>query len=80
MKKLDRENWFIDRIGKMVFRNSFGCNCEECKDVEVNGILISNEMQAIYLSDCEGQFPFSGNPIRYFDTQEEVEQWLKTLS
>ena len=67
--KNNREQWFIDRIGKRVFRNSFGCECQGCIDVVDNGIMIESEIQADYL--CMNECGSEAN-IRYFDTKEEV--------
>ena len=35
--------WFLDRIGKRVFRDSLSYNCESCTCVENNGLIIKDE-------------------------------------
>lgn len=57
-----RKQWFIDRIGKRVFRPPVKCQCESCKDGHINGILISDADHADYLLCCEGELG-----IRYND-------------
>lgn len=50
----EREQWFIDRIGKRVFRESNGCKCETCKRITNDGLIIFDEQHASYLCDVEG--------------------------
>jgi len=65
----DRQQWFLDRIGKRVFRNGDGCNCPSCLNVLDNGIIIASEEHAMYLDMIEST-PDMG--IKYFDTMDEV--------
>lgn len=68
----EREQWFIDRIGKRVFRENNGCKCETCKRVTVEGLIILNEQHASYLYDMEGMSreENSKHIITYKDTKE----------
>lgn len=75
----ERLQWFTDRIGKRVFRNSDGCDCEMCKAIERNGIHIEGPLHAQYLYDCETDLTADGTPLRYFDSKEGVNEWLKAL-
>lgn len=57
-----RKQWFIDRIGKRVYRPPVTCKCQSCVDGHINGILISDETHADYLHACECELG-----IRYND-------------
>ena len=74
-----RKQWFLSRIGKRVFRNETSCTCNICKHVSQCGLVISDESHAIYLLDCECEYTNEGHPLRYFDTKEKVEQFIKGL-
>lgn len=58
----ERKRWFIDRIGKRVFRGPVSCNCETCVRVHNEGLIIADEFHAIYLLDCENELR-----LRYTD-------------
>ena len=47
------KQWFIDRIGKRVYRKNNICNCKVCVNVHEHGLVISDETHAIYLYDCQ---------------------------
>jgi hypothetical protein len=68
-----RKQWFIDRIGKRVFRNDTQC-CEHCDKVYKEGLVISDESHAYHLYDCECEMD-----VKYFDTKDEVTEFEKTL-
>jgi hypothetical protein len=75
MKKREiepRAQWFIDRIGKRVFRNVNTCSCGVCKSVYENGVVISDSRHADYIWLCEGDSTAEGFPLRYFDTKKEA--------
>lgn len=57
-----RKQWFLDRVGKRVFRAPVHCKCKSCEDGHLNGILISDKDHADYLHCCEGELG-----IRYSD-------------
>jgi len=65
----DRTQWFLDRIGKRVFRNKDGCNCPSCLNVAEQGIVIASEEHARYLDMIEATPDME---IKYFDTMEEA--------
>lgn len=48
-------NWFKERIGKRVYRTKSTCTCEICKNVFENGLIISDELHAHYLYDCQNE-------------------------
>lgn len=59
--------WAMERIGKRVYRPSFGCKCAFCTTVVNHGITIADEMQAMYMTDCAMEMGY-----RYYDTKEEA--------
>jgi len=75
-----RQKWFIDRIGKIVYRNKTSCRCETCDKVYKNGLIISDENHAIYLHDNECCYNSENTPLKYFDTIEERDKFELTLN
>ena len=63
----ERKQWFIDRIGKRVFREETSCGCESCKRIGNEGLIINDEMHAIYLHDIEGMYNAEGHKLKYRD-------------
>lgn len=63
----ERQQWFLDRLGKRVFRNHNSCDCGVCGKVGDMGIIINNKLHAYYLQDCELELE-----VMYFDTKEEA--------
>jgi len=61
---LKRKKWFIDRIGKRVYRAPVKCQCDTCKSGHINGILILDEEHANCLHVYEGELGY-----RYTDKQ-----------
>jgi len=66
-KYQERKQWFLDRIGKRVFREETSCQCETCKRVSKEGVVINDEMHAIYLHDIEGMYNAEGHKLTYRD-------------
>jgi len=75
----ERQLWFKNRIGKIIYRNCNGCHCDICTNILENGIFICDEFQAEYCYDTECEYNAEGFPLRYFDTKSEVDEWLKGL-
>lgn len=76
----EREQWFIDRIGKVVYRNDTKCNDGECKiclHVFEHGLLIDDLMHALYVAEIEYLYNADGFPLLYADTKEEIVEFLK---
>lgn len=67
-----REQWFIERIGKVVYRNATTCACEVCKNVHQSGLFIKDENHALYIAEIELCYTSDGHPLKYFDTKEEA--------
>jgi hypothetical protein len=61
----ERRKWFIDRIGKTLYRKKTTCECEYCKNVCVNGIKVLDLEHAIYLHDVEN----TDMKIIYYDNK-----------
>lgn len=57
-----RKKWFMERIGKRIFRAPVTCQCESCVRGHVEGIVIMDKDHAAYLQDCEAELR-----IRYSD-------------
>ena len=75
----DRQKWFRERIEKIVWRNETSCKCAICKNVFENGLYIQDLFHADYVYDCECESNGEGTPLRYFDSKEQVDEWLKSL-
>ncbi len=75
----ERNQWFLDRVGKRVYRNKTTCDCLTCENVYKKGIVITDETDANYLHSIEVDFTASGDPTHYFDTIEERDTFEKTL-
>ena len=54
--------WFIDRIGKRVFRDKNFCSCEVCKNIFENGLVILDKQHATYLWDVQAE-----TGIKYYE-------------
>lgn len=62
-----KKQWFLDRIGKVVFREDNGCNCWVCQVSYRDGILIKNVERAEYLHELG---------YHYFDTKQERDNFV----
>jgi len=58
------QQWFIDRIGKRIYRKNNFCQCPVCLDVHENGLIVQDEMHACYLYDCQSM------DLIYYDKEE----------
>jgi len=75
---MKRKQWFIDRVGKRIFRNYHKC-CEHCDKIYADGIVISDITHANYLYDIECEFRSEGINIYYFGTRKEVEDYEQRM-
>lgn len=62
-----KKQWFLDRIGKVVFREDNRCNCWVCQVSYRDGILIKNVERAEYLHELG---------YNYFDTKQERDNFV----
>lgn len=74
-----RLQWFLDRIGKTVYRNKTTCPCAPCAEVYQQGLHIGDAMHADYLYDFEGQSNYADRPLEYFDTIAERDEFEKKI-
>lgn len=64
----EREQWFLDRIGKRIYRENNGCPCEVCQKITDTGLIIADEMHASYLNDVEAMYNAeSEHKLKYTD-------------
>lgn len=56
------EQWFLDRIGQRIYRETNGCKCFSCKTVFDKGLIINDKEHARYLFLCQNEMG-----IKYFD-------------
>lgn len=61
------KQWFIDRIGKTVFRDPSPFYSENEQEAFEHGIEISNMEQAIYMFDIQSDFAAEGVYLNYRD-------------
>ncbi len=61
--------WFINRIGKTVYRDDSKCGCFCCDNIVKNGVKIRNEQHAEYLHDVQHDFAAEGILLNYRDKQ-----------
>jgi hypothetical protein len=47
------KQWFIDRIGKRIYRKENFCPCPICVNIHKEGLIVMDEYHAIYLYDCQ---------------------------
>lgn len=67
-KEMIRNNskqWFIDRIGKRIYRENNVCSCPVCAKVHEEGLIITSEDHAIYLYDCQEM------NLNYYDKKDK---------
>ena len=55
--------WFIERVGKNVYRDTNGCNCCTCKEAETDGVQIRTKSHAEYMFDMQ----FAHDNLNYRD-------------
>lgn len=47
--------WFLNRIGKRVFRLTDTHCCAKCQDILINGLVIHDKQSADYLFLCQNE-------------------------
>lgn len=64
MEKYNKQ-WYLDRIGKRVYRTEAPCKCEVCVIIGQKGVIIADQLHAQYLYDCQNELDlyYSDNPI-----------------
>ena len=75
----ERNQWFIDRIGKRIYRNKTSCPCCVCETNYKDGLIISDEKHADYIYCCECEYTAEGHKLKYFDTIKERDDYESSL-
>ncbi len=60
--------WFIERVGKMIYRNKLNCKCKSCSDVERNWLVIMDKQHADVLYNTYCDYNAEWTYIIYSDT------------
>lgn len=63
------QEWFIERIGKRIFRDDNQCPCHHCKEITITGLVIHDRQHAIYLADIAADTAAEGTILNYRDTK-----------
>ena len=74
-----RQDWFLTRVGKIVYRNKTLCDCKICEGVYLHGLMLQDNLQASYAADCEADALREGEPLQYFDTVQERDAFEEML-
>lgn len=61
------KQWFLDRIGKTIYRDPNNCSCHICKDRNINGVTITDRLHALYLYDIQYDYEAEGLTLNYRD-------------
>lgn len=72
----ERLQWFYDHVDQIVWPSARECECHACVNGYINGIKIQSEWNAEGLDKVEHEKRVEGNPIIYFDSWQERNQWL----
>ena len=72
-----RKEWFLERVGKIVYRIKSSCNCGMCNEVYEKGLKIIDKEHADYLYTVEGDYNAAGVNFKYFDTIKERDEFEK---
>ena len=59
--------WFIDRIGKVIYRDKNDCGCPICLKTEKNGVKIIDKMHAEALYEHQNAYTYDGTDLNYRD-------------
>lgn len=76
----ERLKWFVDRVGKIVYRNRTTCDCPVCENVYKTGLYINDRFHAEYVYDMECMYSKENIPVKYFDTKKEVDDFEKSIN
>ncbi len=61
------KQFFLDRIGKRIFRDKSTCPCPVCKEIEENGLVITDEEAAEYIYEIQCAYAEEGKLLNYRD-------------
>jgi hypothetical protein len=63
------QQWFVERIGKRIYRDADSCDCIHCKDSVENGLIVSDDAHADYLAMIDHDFAREGVYLNYRDSK-----------
>ena len=66
---MQTEQWFLDRIGKKIYRDPTSCKCDSCKKNVAHGLVITDYNHADYLYAIQCDFAAAGTYMNYRDNQ-----------
>ena len=61
--------FFLDRVGKRIYRDDDGCPCADCKRIVENGVRIMTKLHARYLFDVQLEYAIEGVFLNYRDNK-----------
>ena len=61
------KEWFVERIGKRIYRDAMRHCCAVCDDVAERGLVVHNDMHADYLACTDADFGAEGHYCNYRD-------------
>ena len=64
MELTERDQWFIDRIWKRIYRDDDWCSC---KNIVENGLIVHDKNHATYLATVEWDFAAEWCMLNYRD-------------
>lgn len=62
-------HWFLNRIGKRIYRDDNKCDCSACYNVLQHGLIILDTGHAEYLYETQNAFKEDGVNLNYRDKQ-----------
>lgn len=63
------KEWFIERIGKKIYRDDQGCPCHLCWEGTIMGFKVSDNVHAQYLAEVDAEYGFEGIYSNYRDVK-----------
>lgn len=66
-KKPRSLKWFLDRVGKRIYRDDTSCTCGTCKKNNKDGLIVNDEQHAEYLHTIQNDFAFENKFLNYRD-------------
>lgn len=61
------KQWFLDRIGKRIYRDEETCKCSSCQEFTKEGIIILNDEHAYYLYLVQNDYANENIFLNYRD-------------
>lgn len=50
---MNKEKWFIEKIGTRIYRDKNSCNCHTCEKNFKEGLVVHDLQHAGYLYECQ---------------------------